>query len=1135
MPRKLALLSVVTLLLALAFPQPRLQCADSVVKMWEEDVVIPTYPIGDPDPDPMFFSGRTYQGAQGAVYPYPLMEKISSVSENRTHRLVYLENEYIKLGLFPGGAGGGRIFSAVDKTNGYEIFYHQHVIKPGLIGVLGAWISGGVEWNVPHHHRTSTYMPVDYTLKENPDGSKTVWMGEIETRHRMKWMVGATLKPGSSVIQVECRLANRTPLVQSFLYWANVAVHVDSSYQVLFPPQQEWVTGHGKHAFSTYPLASGPRVVTTDGYSKGIDLSWWKAHPSPISLFAIHSREDFFGGYDHGQHAGVAHIANHHSVPGKKMWNWGPGETARMWDHVLTDKDGPYIELMVGAYQDNQPDYSWLQPYEVKSFKFNWFPLREIGGMKNANLNAAVNLEVTANNRARFGFNTTAEYRGAGVRLTAGEKVLFEQVLDISPARPFVKEVALPDGVSEMDVKAALFDARGEELVSYRKQPPRGEPAPEPVTPPRPPEEIKTVEELYLTGLRLEQFHSAALAAEPYYEAALKMDPGNCQVNTALGLLYLRNLKFAEAADKFHRALRRATASHTRPRDGEAQYYLGVACKYLGLTDQAYDSFYAATWSEAWSAAAYYELAEISTSRGDYVTALEELGRSLSFNANSPKSANLKAALLRKLGDLTQSAKTAGEVLERDPLDHWAAYELYLAAKGNGSAAAAADRLAGFEKIMHGTIQNYLELALDYGSCGLYQEGTEILDRLTILPEPAPSPVTLSGHSLTDGSRAMAYYYLGWFAGKMGDKAKAEGFYSQAGRMPTDLVFPFRAEARLALESALTLNPQDARACYYLGELLFDSQPEKALTFWEKSRELDGSLALVHRNLALAYSLVRKDIPAATASLEKAIQYNSSDPRFFLELDHLYELGSATADKRLALLEQHQAVVSWDDNVLMRQTGLYNQVGNYDKALELLDNHHFHIWEGRGEIHDNYAEAHLARGERYLKERKYTEALADFEAALQYPLNLEVGRPRDGGTDPEAYYFIGLAREAQGDKKKARENFQKTASAEINEYSELSYFQGLALQKLGQKQQAGELFGKMVESGRKALERGHGEAFFAKFGDQESENVRLAQVHYTIGLGYLGLANRDKAGEEFRKAVELDANQYKAARRLAEI
>ena len=286
---------------------------------------------------------------------------------------------------------GGRLFSATDKTNNYEFFYRQHVIKPALIGMLGAWISGGVEWCALHHHRNTTFMPVDYTLAENPDGSKTIWVGETERRHRMKWLIGLTLCPGRSYVEATVKFFNRTPQSHSILYWANVAVHVNDSYQVIFPPSVQMATYHSKIDFTHWPVSQGS--YRGHDYT-GVDISWWKNSPPSNSFFAWDLRERLHGRVRPRRQAGVVHVADHHVVCGAKLWEWGTSASGRMWDKILTDEDGPYAELMVGAFSDNQPDYSWIKPYEVKSFHQYWYPVRGIGGFKNANLHAAVNLEL---------------------------------------------------------------------------------------------------------------------------------------------------------------------------------------------------------------------------------------------------------------------------------------------------------------------------------------------------------------------------------------------------------------------------------------------------------------------------------------------------------------------------------------------------------------------------------------------------------------------------------------------------------------------------------------------------------------------------------------------------------------------
>ena len=149
---------------------------------------IPTYQIGAPEIDPIFFTGRVYQGAEGYIYPYPLYDILTEKKIEKDYNVLRLNNQYVDIAILP--EIGGRIFAASDKTNDYPFFYTQTGIKPALIGMLGAWLSGGVEWNIPDHHRASSYMPINWTMKENEDGSKTIWVGETELRHRLKWSIG---------------------------------------------------------------------------------------------------------------------------------------------------------------------------------------------------------------------------------------------------------------------------------------------------------------------------------------------------------------------------------------------------------------------------------------------------------------------------------------------------------------------------------------------------------------------------------------------------------------------------------------------------------------------------------------------------------------------------------------------------------------------------------------------------------------------------------------------------------------------------------------------------------------------------------------------------------------------------------
>ena len=1100
----------------------------SSVKISEEPLVIPTYRIGNPGLNPMFYNGRAYQGAQGYIYPYPSMDKLTDIRENKTYNAAFLENKYVKLCVLP--EIGGKIFSAVDKMNDYDFFYHQHVIKPALIGMLGAWISGGVEWNFPHHHIPTTFMQVDWTLKENSDGSKTILAGGMDLRHRMKWTVGLTLYPDKSYIEADIKFFNRTPFAHSFLYWANVSVHAREEYQIIFPPSTEFAVYHGKDHFSHWPISH--EVFCGVDYTRGVDISWWKNHPAGTSFFAWNYKEDFMAGYDHKKEAGTLYFANHHIAPGKKFFEWGNGTEGKMWDKILTETDGPYVELMVGGYSDNQPDYSWLHPYEFKTLKQYWYPIREIGGVKNANLEAAVNLEITQKSNVKIGFNTTSEYKCAKVLLKSREKIIFEEKIDISPEKPFVKEVPLPPRVKEEDLQVSLL-SQNRELITYKPVKKECSAMPSPVEPPPAPKDVKTIEELYLTGLRLEQFHNPAIEPYPYYEEALRRDADDYRVNTALAILYCKRGLFEAAEEKLESAIARVTRNYTTPKDGEAYYYLGVALKFQGKYDDAYDAFFKATWCYAWYCAGCYSLAELECLKGDYQKALEFIESSISTNKLNAKALNLRAVLLRNVGQFEEAEKQAGEVLADNELDFLAGNELYLVKSREGLEKFAAEELNILKIKMRGNVQSYLELAVDYSSCGFWDEAIEVLSRI------------VSSNKEEDRTYPMVYYYLGYFCEQKGEVEKAFKYYRLGGEMSADYCFPFRLESINVLKSVIKNNPADARASYYFGNLLYYfGQSENAIKEWEKSKNLDSAFPTVHRNLGLAYTRVKNNIPEAISSLEKAVACNGNDPVLYCELDELYEEGGVSPQKRIELLEKNQDTVLKRDDVFLREIILYVVLGQYDKAIDLLANHHFHVWEGEEvRVHNVHVDAHLLRGENSFKEKRYEEALKDYEKALDYPENLEAGKPYHGGRYSQIYYFIGTAYEASGDTEKSRKFYEKSVAiqcdwtliGQIIDWAGVCYCQGLAFRKLGQEDKADRIFDGLVKFGMERLSAAPAIDFFAKFGGKESERSRTVHANYLLGLGYLGKGKRTKAKIEFEKVLKLNPSHIAAGTQLSEL
>ncbi len=1080
---------------------------NSPVEIWSEPLTIPTYVMGDPQRIPLFYDGRGYQGAMGPVYPSAWYDALGDVKKNVSYKAVYLENDYIRICVLP--ELDGRIFEAVDKSNGYNLFYRQHVIKYSMIGMHGAWISGGVEWNVPHHHRPSTYSMMDHLLVENPDGSKTVWVGEIEKRHRMRWIIGITLYPDRSYIETTFTLMNRTPLVHSFLYFQNPAVHVDSTYQVLFPPGTEFVTQHAKREFASWPIAN----ERYGGFKyDNVDISWWKNLPVPVSFFCWNYEADFLGGYNHGKDAGVTYVADHHIAPGKKFFSFGNGPQGQMWDKILTDADGPYLELMTGSYSDNQPDYSWAQPYEVKTVKQYWYPIKKLQGLKYANIEGAVNLTVSPGHVADIRLNTTTERRGATLALLTGGRVLLEEKIDIGPDKPYRSEILLPETILEESLLLTLTSAEGKELISYRPVTKPGRPMPAPVEPPPAPETIKSNDELYLAGLRLDQFYNTRLDPYAYYREALKRDPGDSRVNTQLGINYLKQGMYREAEKYLRAAVDRVTANYTSPKDGEPLYYLAEALRKQGKFGEAYDLFYKATWSSAWHTAAYYVLAELDCRNGDYRAALEHIDRSLSTNINSVSGLNLKASILRKLQRYEPAERQAQMVLEIDPLNFRARYEMNLlrALRNSGSIAEKQNEKFGINEI--DDIQSYIELAVEYANCGMWDEAENVLSRLDVSKN-------------SEGSTyPMLYYYIGYCRAQTGDLKSAADYYRKAETMPPDCCFPSRYEAIDVLEDAMRLNPEGSFAPYYLGNLLYDWQPERAVELWEKAKNLGNIYYVLYRNLGYAAQILESDLDKAIAYYKDAIRLNNRDPRLFFEIDRLSEAANVPPQDRLKLLGDNLATVRQADNAYYRKAMVHVGLGEFDAALDILENRHFHLFAEEGSsIHKTYVDAHILRGLSHFDNKRYDNALKDFEAALEYPDNLEVGQPDSDARFSQINFLIGTVYEARGENDRAMIYYEK-AAAEDARFSPYVYYKGRALEKLGRSAEAATLYEGLVQSGTRMLNAGASQDFFAKFSERQARSVTEANGHFLCALGYMGQGKPVSARTELEKAMKLKAD-----------
>ncbi len=1103
-----------------------------MVKAWREDVVIPTYEIGEAEKNPIFLEKRVYQGSSGVVYPYPVIEKIADEPVDHTWHAVWIENEYIRVMILP--ELGGRVQMAYDKIKQRHFVYYNHVIKPALVGLLGPWISGGIEFNWPQHHRPSTYMPVDCKIEENADGSVTVWVSEMEKMFGQKGMAGFTLRPGCAYLEIKGQLYNRTDVPQTFLWWANPAVEVDDFYQSVFPQDVNAVFDHGKRAVSSFPIATGTYYKMD--YSSGVDISNYKNIKVPTSYMAVNSKYNFEGGYENDTQAGMLHVASNHFSPGKKQWTWGNGDFGRAWDRALTDnfdananpnangglvpldslKKGyrPYIELMAGVYTENQPDFTWLMPYEEKQFVQYFMPYRELGVVKNASKDLMINVVAEAD-RSELKLFATSKQKVRIVMEVAGRAV-YDQWQEVSPEAVFHQTVA-----GKVDKVVLLKELYGKERVAltWTPEPDEIRPIPDAAEAALLPAEVKTNEQLYLTGLHIEQYRHATYVATDYYEEALRRDPNDIRCLNAMGLWNIRKGRFEKAEPYLRKAVKLLMKRNPNPYEGEPLYNLALCLKRQGKLDEAYNLFWKVTWNKAWADAGYFEAAKISVSEGRLDDALEELRRCLNNNAHNQKALALKASVLRLMGREEDSKQVCKEALVTDLFNYGCLFEL------GQFDSSAIDEL---KILMRGCANNYQELALDYLAAGLCDEAKKVLE--ISIEEGAVTPMT--------------YYYL--------------GRWNEAEAANPSYCSPNRLEDVIVLKQAIAQNPKGAKAYYYLGCLYYDKrQYDVAMEAWEKSAELDSSFPTVHRNLALGYFNKQHKPDMAVLCMERAFELNTADARIFMELDQLYKRLGRDHKDRLARFEKYMNLVEQRDDLRLEYATLLNMTGRFEEAFGEIEKHHFHAWEGgEGKVPTQYQLACTEIVKRLLQNEDVASvrnAKQWIERCFEYPDNFGEGKLH-GAQENDFNYYMGCVWERLASFESDTEQ-RDAAMRTAKEYFELAslgnlepaaamyyndakpekiFYQGLALRKLGREDEAKSRFYKLLNYGKQHIFDDVVMDYFAVSlpdlqiweGDLNTSN----QIHcrFMLALGYYGLGDMTHFHVYLKELLQLDPNHLGA-------
>ncbi|MBI5093304.1 MAG: DUF5107 domain-containing protein [Candidatus Hydrogenedentes bacterium] len=960
-----------------------LSCAapaeDSVrAKAWEDTLTLPTYPPAPDDLNPHF---RAYENA--VYYPYTLQDRFTTEPRDVAHRVLILENEFLRVTFMPDI--GGRIYSALDKTTGEELFYRNKVIKPGYIALRGAWVNGGVEWNNgPQNHTVTSFAPVDASFVNHADGSASVVIGDTEAVNRTRWTAWITLRPGKAYLEERIRIENETDLPQPFYFWNNAKfIHHD---RVRFIVPASLMVEHGGKHYYPWPIRDG------------VDLSYVKNHHEPTSLFAVDCPFDFFGAYDLKRDHGVVIYADHKELVGKKIWTWGMSDDARASLANLTDDDTGDIEIQSGPLA-TQEDYGLLLPHERVEWQEWWYPIHSLrDGFDYATRDVALRVERTkGSKRATVRVAATASFPGASVAVyqpVDASAARAEKRMDLTPAKTQALDFDLADaGPARISVRGA----DGTDLASFVS--PLQIPA---VSTPDMPKEAETAsaESKYLGAMK----HFRGLApteSRADFEAALATDPGYAAALRDLAALDLSEARDQSAAQRLTKALER------NPDDSLAWYYLGVARLRMDDLEGALDAA-AHTIRTVDRAEIGHDLEGQALARqGKWDRALEAFDETLRSAPGDSRTQDHRLIALHALRNTEALTATLLRTLDARPLA--LVPRLVKAFGQNGSLTTAAAQeflhLAGWDEFM------ITEAALEFADLGRYDEAAQIA-------------ALLQNADATRG-RPLPYYFGAYFLHRLQRDDNARALLVRAAAIKADYVFLKRPESLPVLQYALSVQPNDARAWLYLGSLYAGlNQTGVATGAWKRAVEIDSALSVAHRNLAVDAWRRAKNLPEAEAQFRAAIAAAPDDQTLYRDLAHVL-VEQNRADEAITVLEtmpQHDRrldVIQLLADTHLRQDAPAN-------ALKVLASTRFTNREGSRATWITFSSAHLMQGRKRFDANEYKAALEDFRASLTYPANLGVGRPAHP-EESESYYWIGLTLEKLNRLDEARKAFSRSA------------------------------------------------------------------------------------------------------------
>ena len=956
---------------------------------------VKTYPFSDPDPvaDP-----------SDLFYPYFRFDGFSAKGINRQWKVVSLENDYIKLTLFPDI--GGKIWGAVDKTTGKEFIYNNHVVKFRDIAMRGPWTSGGIEFNfgiIGHAPTSST--PIDYVTRQKPDGSVSCYVSSYELVTRTLWTVEVNLPKDKAYFTTTTTWHNSSSIDQPYYQWMNAGYPTAGNAEFCYPGTN--YIGHGGELHS-FPLDE-----------QGRDISWYEKNDfgNSKSYHIVGKYNDFYGAYWHDNDFGSIHHADYDEKLGMKIFLWGLSREGGIWEDLLTDTNGQYIELQSGRMYNQPASNSSLTPYKHTAFGPQatdrwteyWFPVKGIKGVSKASRIGALNV-LREDGFLKLYFSPLQKL-STTIKLYEGEKEMNSIPLNCGVLETWKDSIPLNKAVAAGRLKVVV----GEDLLVYSEVPsdnitsrPKQLPADF---------DWSSAYGLYTQG---EQWMNQKVLdkAEKFLLASLEKDPYFVPALTDLASLYYRQGRYDEALARCETALSINTY------DGDVNYLYGLCNMALGNHTDAKDGFSVASYSPGVRSAAYEKLAEMYLMDRNWTKAEHYALRSKEFNQMNLSADHVLMVVYRKTNQPEKAKALIDPLLEDLPLYHAARFEQLYQGEGSGHP------IDDLQSLIRNELpfETYMELAEWYESVGCTEEALSLLS--------------------CAGNYPIALYKQAYLLHQAGNDDESRGMLQRAGALSPAMVFPFRPSSLKALEWAKTVQP-DWKIDYYEALIRWANQDKaKALELLENCGEADYAPFYLSRA-----SL--KEGESRLADLLKAEQIEMSWRTGFALINHY--VANNQWQKAVETGKKYTKKYPSNYYIGLKYAKALCETGQYQPCISLLSRMQVLPNEGSYAGRAVYREANLYRAMEQLSHKNYKQVVKSVETSKEWPENLGVGKPYDNMIDNRLEdYLEAKAAAGQGDSRKTSALLAAVADYTISRshFESGNLLSALALRESGKVQEA---------------------------------------------------------------------------------